>query len=265
MKIYNDIVYSAESNLQQLDVYTCNESDSLVPVIIHIHGGAWCYGDKSESAPHGKFYSEKGFLVVCINYRLCSPKPPFIKHPTQAKDCAAAVAWVFKNIEKYGGDNKQIFVSGHSSGAHLASLIATDERYLNKYNISPHDIKGVIAVDTSAFNLNSYSYIDDTANEQMQAMKDLVQNIFSNDEEQLLDASPIKYADKQTCNRFLIIVSSNRPLAVTVSGNFVKHLKKFGKDASLMQVDIFDHEEVNSAMHKDNSQVSASILKFLKY
>lgn len=263
MKTYNDIRYASESDLQCLDIYTCNERSSLSPVLIHIHGGAWCYGDKSDCLPHGKFYSEKGFVVVCINYRLCCPTPPFIKHPVQAKDCAAAVAWVFNNINNYGGDNNKIYISGHSSGSHLASLIATDERYLNEHNIKPTDINGVIAVDTSSFNLNSYNYIDDTANEQMQVMKDLVQNIFSKDEHQLLDASPIKYADKQTCNRFLVIVSSNRPLAVKVSDNFVKRLKKFGKQASLVQVDIFDHDLINSAMHEDGNLVSASILEFL--
>ena len=41
MKTYNDIMYASESDLQCLDIYTCNENNSLSPVLIHIHGGAW--------------------------------------------------------------------------------------------------------------------------------------------------------------------------------------------------------------------------------
>ena len=155
MKIYNNIPYLNESELQMLDIYSPKNQQPPSPVLIHIHGGAWCSGDKQYSRGHGVFYSQNGFLVVCINYRLHSLEKP-LKHPNQTEDCTAAIAWVFKNIEKYGGNNKQIFISGHSSGAHLASLIACDKRYLAKYNLSPNNIKGVIAVDTSAFNLNSY-------------------------------------------------------------------------------------------------------------
>jgi len=263
MKIYNNISYADADRLQKLDIYSPENNDAPCPVIIHIHGGAWTYGDKSNEINHGKFYCQRGVTVVCINYRLSEEEEVLTKHPTHAEDCASAVAWVYKNIEKYGGDKDNIFLSGHSSGAHLATLIATDKRYLNKHNISCKDITGVIAVDTAAFNLNSYSYIDDTANEQMQSMSKRVKDIFSHEKEQLSNASPLLYVARETCRKFLIIVSANRPLAKKVSENFVNRLKLAGKEATLLEVDINDHDEINTAMSLPNNKVATSILSFL--
>ena len=45
-----------------------------------------------------------------VNYRLS----PHIGAPSYIEDAAAAVAWVFKNIEDFGGESSKIFVSGHS-------------------------------------------------------------------------------------------------------------------------------------------------------
>src|SRR5215471_2431848 len=74
------------------------------------------------------------------------------------EDVAAAFAWVYRNAAQIGGDASRIYVSGHSAGGHLASLLALDPRYLEKHNISSRAIRGVISVsgvydvtDTPAF------------------------------------------------------------------------------------------------------------------
>jgi hypothetical protein len=224
MKCYNDIEYSDEDKLQKLDIYTTGANNSLLPVLIYIHGGAWSFGDKSDIKKHTSFYTNYGIIFVSINYRLSSLHND-IKHPTHVEDCAKAVSWIFNNIKKYGGDKKNLYLSGHSSVAHLASLLSTDGKYLKKHSISPIEIRGTIAVDTSAFNLNSYSYINESANKKMQEMKEIVKRIFTCDEQKLLEASPINYAHQETCLNFLVAISSNRPLAIKVSNNFVSRLK----------------------------------------
>jgi acetyl esterase/lipase len=66
-------------------------------------------------------------------------------HPAQVEDVAAAFAWVVRNISQYGGDPSRIYLSGHSAGAHLAALLALDEKYLKKIDISRTAIRAVIA------------------------------------------------------------------------------------------------------------------------
>ena len=54
------------------------------------------------------------------------------------------MAWVFKNIESYGGDPSAIFISGHSAGGYLASMIGLDKKYLEKHGVDANQIAGLI-------------------------------------------------------------------------------------------------------------------------
>ncbi|MDE5887017.1 MAG: alpha/beta hydrolase [Muribaculaceae bacterium] len=47
-------------------------------------------------------------------------------------DAAEAVKWVMENISEYGGDPSKIFVSGHSAGGFLTSMIGLDKSRLSK-------------------------------------------------------------------------------------------------------------------------------------
>ena len=54
------------------------------------------------------------------------------------------MAWTFKNIGKYNGDPNKIFVSGHSAGGYLASIVGLDKRYLDKFGIDADSIAGIM-------------------------------------------------------------------------------------------------------------------------
>jgi len=83
---------------------------------------------------------EKGIAVVAANYRLS----PRAKSPAYIEDAAAAVAWTFHNIGKYGGSAKRIFVSGHSAGGYLAAMVGLDRRWLAVHQIDANSLAGLI-------------------------------------------------------------------------------------------------------------------------
>lgn len=85
---------------------------------------------------------EQGFAVVTVNYRL-SPKA---KNPAYIEDAAEAVAWVFKNIEKYGGRRDHIFVSGHSAGGYLSLILAMDKKYMAAYGADADSVAAYLPV-----------------------------------------------------------------------------------------------------------------------
>lgn len=118
-----------------LDIYRKKDSKKR-PVLVWFHGGGLTEGEKF--IPGG--LKEKDIIVVAPNYRLY----PKIKAPTYIDDAAAAVAWVFQNIEKYGGDPDQIFLSGHSAGGYLVSMIGMDKQWLKKYQVDANQIAGLI-------------------------------------------------------------------------------------------------------------------------
>lgn len=138
-----DIQYQSDLNdsylveRSKLDIYYPKNVEKF-PTVIFFHGGGLRAGNKNIP----QFLKEKKIAVVAPNYRL-SPK---VKAPKYIEDAAASVAWVFNNIEKYGGDKNLIFVSGNSAGGYLTSLIGLDKKYLAKHNIDANDIAGLIPV-----------------------------------------------------------------------------------------------------------------------
>ncbi|NCB09502.1 MAG: alpha/beta hydrolase, partial [Bacteroidia bacterium] len=119
----------------KLDIYYPVEKNGFTTVV-WFHGGGITSGNKFIPEK----LKEKGIAVVAVNYRL-SPKATC---PDYLDDAAAAVAWIFKNIEKYGGDTSKIVVSGHSAGGYLTSMVGLDKKWLAKYQIDANSIAMLI-------------------------------------------------------------------------------------------------------------------------
>lgn len=118
-----------------LDIYYPKNTKDFA-TIVWFHGGGITGGEKE--IPEA--LKNQGFAIIGVNYRL-SPK---VKAPKYIDDAAAAIAWTFNNIEEYGGDSKKIFVSGHSAGGYLASMVGLDKSYLQTHGIDANEIAGLI-------------------------------------------------------------------------------------------------------------------------
>jgi acetyl esterase/lipase len=145
VEVVKDVAYNsaadADGERHKLDLYLPRGLNDY-PVYFFIHGGAWRSGNKNLYAPIGKTFAAQGIAFVATNYRL-SPK---VKHPAHIEDVALAFAWVVGNLGKRGANLKQVYVSGHSAGGHLAALLATDESYLKAHKRSLADIKAVLPI-----------------------------------------------------------------------------------------------------------------------
>lgn len=119
----------------RLDLYYPKNQDDY-PTVVWFHGGGLEKGNKEVPTE----LKDKGLAVVAANYRLS----PLAKAPAYIDDAAAAVAWTFQNIERYGGNRKKIFVSGHSAGGYLTSMIGLDKSWLEKYRIDANEIAGLV-------------------------------------------------------------------------------------------------------------------------
>lgn len=135
---YPDAIRESDEYINErcvLDLYYPGELKNY-PTIVWFHGGGLTGGNKF--IPEA--LKEKGLAVIAVNYRLY----PKIKAPVYIEDAAAAVAWAFKNIADYGGDPSLIFVSGHSAGGYLTSMVGLDKRWLKAHDIDADSIAGLI-------------------------------------------------------------------------------------------------------------------------
>lgn len=126
MEIKKEITYGNE-DWQKLDIYIPKRAKvEKLPVITFFYGGRWTDGSKDMYAFVGHAFAKEGYIVVIADYS----KYPNVKFPSFVEDGAKAVAWIHNNIDKHGGDANNLFISGHSSGAHIGALVVADERYL---------------------------------------------------------------------------------------------------------------------------------------
>lgn len=141
---YNEAVASTDPYIKErcvLDIYYPKNSKGFA-TIIWFHGGGLSGGNKEILSG----LKEKGFAIIGVNYRL-SPK---VKVKNCIEDAAAAVAWTFKNIAKYGGDSSLLFVSGHSAGGYLGMMIGLDKKWLQPYAIDANTLAGLIPLSGQA-------------------------------------------------------------------------------------------------------------------
>lgn len=119
----------------RLDLYFPTDVKEF-STVVWFHGGGLKAGNRSIP----RQLKEQGVAVVAVNYRL----HPRVKSPAYVEDAAAAVAWTFRNIEKHGGSSSRIFVSGHSAGGYLTSMVGLDKRWLAAHEIDADGIAGLI-------------------------------------------------------------------------------------------------------------------------
>jgi acetyl esterase/lipase len=122
IQYYNSAINKNDSYINErciLDIYYPKNTKNFATVV-WFHGGGLTGGSKE--IPEA--LKNKGFAIIGVNYRL-SPK-------------------AFNNITNYGGDPSLIFVSGHSAGGYLTSMIGLDKKWLQKEGIDANKIAGLI-------------------------------------------------------------------------------------------------------------------------
>ena len=140
-QLVRDVPYGTGPQ-QRLDVYRPRRRGSPAPVIVFLFGGRWQNGSREEYRLLGDALTGAGVVTVVPDYR----RYPEARFPVWVEDAARAVRWVRDSIGSLGGDPERIFVMGHSSGAHTATLLALDGHYLRDAGVPSSAVKGFISL-----------------------------------------------------------------------------------------------------------------------
>ena len=88
------------------------------PVLYFIHGGGFFAGSIDVIREALRFFVQRtNMIAVGIDYRLAPENP----YPIGHKDCYTGLKWLKNNVEKWGADEKSLFVAGDSAGGNLAA------------------------------------------------------------------------------------------------------------------------------------------------
>lgn len=248
-----DIDSPAAGSANLLDLYApdgITAKDSR-PVVVYVHGGGWRIGDKKNSIQDKvNLFTGAGYAFASVNYRLspaggdpANPDPARIKFPAHPHDVGEAIGWLNRNVGEYGGDPSRIILIGHSAGAQIVSLVATDPSYVTDYGVEPWQVIGAISLDTDAFDITQQATQMDNAQN-----RDLVWNAFGTPAENArtsswFEASATRWASPDDSE--LLLVTSANPRRLSQNRIMAEAL---GQDPAGIFVAPYDHEGINDAV-----------------
>lgn len=175
--------YTAVSNDPRLTLrYQRGECDGKAPLVVFVHGGSWSRGDKDSGAGHkATYFSTRGYAFASVNYRLV----PVVTIQESAQDIADAIGWLVENADELKIDPDNIILQGHSAGAHLAALVALDDRYLRAAGVEPARIRAISLLDGAGYDIPLQMRIGENAS--------LYRRVFGDDPADWTALSPITY------------------------------------------------------------------------
>jgi arylformamidase len=248
-----DLAYGPAER-HKLDVYT-PENGSPAPVVLWIHGGAWKFGDKAHVQSKPAWLTGEGWALVAMNYRFV----PQVTWREEATDVAAAVKWIQTEGAKHGLDATRIVLMGHSAGAHLAALVATDEQYFKQAEVDSSAIVGVVLIDGAGY---------DVARQAKFAqgwLGNVYDEVFSTDVKQQHDASPVRHVHtRDRWPRFLILHCANRVASTQQAKLLGDAISEAGGKGTIYAAEGKNHMTVNRELGTPEDEPTDEINEFLR-
>jgi arylformamidase len=228
--------------IEALDVYATEQRGA--PVNIYIHGGAWRAGLARENAHGAEVFVRAGAHFVVPDFvNVIEAGGDLMPLADQVR---RAVAWVFRNADQFGGDARRIYVSGHSSGAHLAGVVLTTD-WRKDFDLPPDVVKGAVC-SSGMFDLKAV---------RLSARSAYVK--FTDQVEQTL--SPQRHPDKLHAPVVLIYGTEETPEFQRQSRDFAAALKAAGKPVELIVGKHYNHFEIMETLGNPYGLAGRAALK----
>jgi acetyl esterase/lipase len=225
-----------------------------LPVLVFLHGGVWQRGDKDDYRHIGEVFARRGILTAVASYRLA----PAARHPAQAQDAARAVAWIIHHAGEYGARADRVYLSGHSAGGHLVSLLLFDPQYLRAEGVDPEQLAGIIAL-SGVFDLTKP--MDDTAEG---GLDRYVYPVFGSDRQTLEAASPVNHLHPTRARLLVILAGEDYQAMRRQSEMYVDALRKHGIPVTFETMKGHGHFELVQAIGHAEDPTTEAITRFVR-
>jgi arylformamidase len=123
--------------IEALDVYATDRRNA--PVHVFVHGGAWRGGSARDSAFLAELFVRAGAHSVILDFINVVQAAGNLM--TMADQVRRAIAWVYRNAQSFGGDPDRLYITGHSSGGHLAGVALTTD-WRKDFGLPSNIVKG---------------------------------------------------------------------------------------------------------------------------
>lgn len=236
--------------IHQLDLYLPAAENA--PLVIFVHGGAFMVGTREGYATVGRALAEQGLATAVVSYRLY----PDTDAQGSTADVARATAWLVRNAARYSFDARNVFIAGHSAGAQIAALIATNPRYLGAAGLPLSALRGFVAV-AGAYDVRDLSGEPDS-------WQKVDGHIYGETPELRANASPSTSIDAQTPPSIVACGTNDDPGSCDRSLYFVRALHRADRPSILFRLAGADHMGMLDALVRPGDPLNAAFHEFIK-
>jgi len=235
------------SEIEGVDVYRTRKNPDSAPINIYIHGGAWRNGRSANFAFLSEMIVDAGAHSVIADFSNIDDVGGNLM--TMAKQVRAAVAWVYNNAQKFGGDKNRLYVTGHSSGGHLASTIVTCD-WQKDFGLPKDIVKGAMLAsgmyDLKPVRLSKRSkYVN-----------------FTDEIEEELSA--MRHLDRLNCPIVVAHGTQETPEFQRQARDFTAAVKAAGKPITFIVGEGYNHFEIQETLASPYGLLGREVLKLMK-
>jgi arylformamidase len=237
------VAYGTTSH-EMLDIYQTRTGSA--PVVVFVHGGAWRFGNA-----HGSSYGAEPFVRAGAHFVVLD----FIDVMESSGDLMAmveqvrrGVAWTARNAASFGGDPGRLYVTGHSSGAHLGGCVLITE-WEKDFGLPRDTLKGAT--------LCSGMY--DLKPVRLSKRSEYVK--FTDAVEEALSAQ--RHLDRITCPVTLLHGTLETPEFQRQTREFAAALKAAGKPVKLIVAEHYNHFEIGETLNNPYGPFGSAALEMI--
>ena len=232
-----------EDPKQKLDLYLPKGKVEGAPTFLFLHGGGMREGDRAHYGYIARPFAANGIITAVAGYRLTTDG---FDYPAQPEDAAAAVAWIHKHVEEYGGDPQRIYVGGHSAGGSLAAYLGVRGAWRQKKGIPDGVLKGLAPVSAP------YDIVDGETGAEIMTVRVVRQ----------AGTSPTVDIDNPP-PRAIVAVGSVEAY-VDGSREFADKLKANDVEAEFLVLDGEDHAQTALSLGDEDSELFRAVLNMIQ-
>jgi arylformamidase len=215
--------------LEGLDVFCARQPNT--PIVVHVHGGGWLRGEAKNFAFPAEMFVDAGANFVVLDFAPVSAFDGDLV--AMAAQVRRALAWVYRNAAAFGGDASRFYLTGHSSGAHLAAVALTAD-WENEFGIPSTFIKGGLLI-SGMYDLKP-----------VRLSKRSADVVFTDASEQAM--SPQRHLDRLRAKLTVTVGGKDSPEFIRQARDFVAAVKAAGKSAELVEAPAYNHFEISESL-----------------
>jgi arylformamidase len=230
--------------IERLSLYTTERSNA--PIHVLIHGGAWRVGSAARSLRFAEAYVDRGAHFIAVDFTSIDDAHGNLM--TMVEQVRRAVAWIYRNAESFGGDSTQIYLSGHSSGGHLAATVLTTD-WERDYGLPATPLKAAVVI-SGMYDLYPVS---------LSARREYV--AFT---PEVVDAlSAIRHLDRLTVPVVVGYGTNETPEFQRQTREFVEAVRTAGKPIELLVGEGYNHFEMFNSLADPYGLMGRAMLRLM--